>query len=120
MSLSSPSDLDQFDENKNVLHRAEEQESASALTVTDAFTRLVWIDPNSPTLQRKGMAEERIQEEADEGEADDEGEDRDAIEEDRLEEEEDREFEEGEDKEDARIAYEQDIGTESEGKETNL
>jgi len=112
--------LDQFDENKNVLQRAEEQESASALTVTDAFTRLVWIDPNSPTLQRKGMAKERIQEEADEGEADDEGEDRDTIEEDRLEEEEDREFEEGEGKEDARIAYEQDIGTESEGKETNL
>ena len=113
--------MDQFDENKNVLHRAEEQESVSALTVTDAFTRLVWIDPNSPTLQRKGMAEERIQEEADEGEADEEEEDRDTMEEDRREEEEDdRELEEDEDKEDARIAYEQDIRTESEGKETSL
>jgi len=114
--------LDQFDENKNVLHRAEEQESASALTVTDAFTRLVWIDPNSPTLQRKGMTEERIQEEADEGEADEEEEDRDTMEEDRREEEEedDRELEEDEDKEDARKAYEQDIRTEREGKETSL
>ncbi|XP_020612383.1 titin-like isoform X4 [Orbicella faveolata] len=85
------SDLDQFDENENILHRADEQDSANTLSVSDHFTRLVWIDPNSPTLQRKGVAEETAQEENDD------------------EPEDEREQEE---EEDARTAYEMDNATE--------
>lgn len=107
MSLYPLSDLDQFDENKNIVHRADEQESASSLTVTDAFTRLVWIDPNSPTLQRKGVAAEKTEQDVDHDDADDEEEDGDEMEEDL-------------DEEDAKTAYEQDNGTESEGKEARL
>ena len=51
------SDLNQIDENKNILHKSDEEEPASSLNVSDAFNRLVWIDPNSPTFQRKGVAQ---------------------------------------------------------------
>ena len=51
------SDLNQIDENKNILHKSGEEEPASSLNVSDAFNRLVWIDPNSPTFQRKGVAQ---------------------------------------------------------------
>lgn len=94
MSLFPLSDLDQFDENENILHRADEKESANTLTVSDHFTRLVWIDPNSPTLQRRGVTEETTQE--------------------------DYADEEEEDEEDARTAYEQDNSIEAPGKETSL
>lgn len=57
------SDFDQIDENKNILHKSDEEEPASSLNVSDAFTRLVWIDPNSPTLQRKGVPEETTEDE---------------------------------------------------------
>ncbi|XP_022779877.1 titin-like isoform X2 [Stylophora pistillata] len=77
------SDLDEFDENENILHRAHDQEVSNNLTVSDHFTRLVWIDPNSPTLQRKGVVEKPAQD--DNGEQD-----------------------EDEEKEDPRTAYEQD------------
>ena len=99
LTLSPLSDLDQFDENENILHRADEQESANTLSVSDHFTRLVWIDPNSPTLQRKGVAEETTQEE-DDDEPEDEGEE--------------------EDEEDARTAYEMDNAKEEDGKQTSL
>ena len=99
LTLCPLSDLDQFDENENILHRADEQESANTLSVSDHFTRLVWIDPNSPTLQRKGVAEETAQEEDD-----DEPED---------EREQDKE-------EDARTAHEMDNATEEDGKQTSL
>ncbi|XP_015768112.1 PREDICTED: uncharacterized protein LOC107346798 [Acropora digitifera] len=51
------SDLNQIDENKNILHKSDEEEPGSSLNVSDAFNRLVWIDPNSPTFQRKGVAQ---------------------------------------------------------------
>ena len=97
LTLSPLSDLDQFDENENILHRADEQESANTLSVSDHFTRLVWIDPNSPTLQRKGVAEETAQEE------------------DYDEPEDEREQEE----EDARTAYEMDNASE-EGEQSSF
>ena len=100
LTLCPLSDLDQFDENENILHRADEQESPNTLTVSDHFTRLVWIDPNSPTLQRKGVAEETTQEEDD-----DEPED---------------EREQEEEEEDARTAYEMDNASEEDGKQTSL
>ena len=98
LTLSPLSDLDQFDENENILHRADEQESANTLSVSDHFTRLVWIDPNSPTLQRKGVAEETAREEDDD------------------EPEDEREQEE----EDARTAYEMDNASEEEGKQSSF
>ncbi|XP_029197814.2 titin-like isoform X4 [Acropora millepora] len=55
--LKKGSDLNQIDENKNILHKSDEGEPASSLNVSDAFNRLVWIDPNSPTFQRKGVAQ---------------------------------------------------------------
>lgn len=100
LTLYPLSDLDQFDENENILHRADEQESANTLSVSDHFTRLVWIDPNSPTLQRKGVAEETAQEEDD-----DEPED---------------EREQEEEEEDARTAYEMDNASEEEGKQSSF
>ena len=95
--------MDQFDENENIVHRADEQESASSLTVTDAFTRLVWIDPNSPTLQRKGVTEERTRGTYEEEE------DRDEM-----------EAEEKQDEEDAETAYEQDYRAESKGNSSEI
>lgn len=100
LTLSPLSDLDQFDENENIVHRADERESANTLTVSDHFTRLVWIDPNSPTLQRKEVAEETTQEEDD-----DEPED---------------EREEEEEEEDTRTAYEMDNAAGEDGKQTSL
>lgn len=92
MSLSPSSDLDEFDENENILHRAQaQQEVSNNLTVSDHFTRLVWIDPNSPTLQRKGVIEEPAKD------------DKSRLEED-------------EEKEDPRTAYEQDNTSEAAGK----
>lgn len=108
MSLSPLSDLDQFDENENILHRADEQESANTLTVSDHFTRLVWIDPNSPTLQRKGVAEKTTQEKDDDEREEEEEERR------REEEEEDR------DEDDARTAHEQASTPEAVGKKTGI
>ncbi|XP_068695407.1 titin-like isoform X2 [Montipora foliosa] len=81
--VTKASDVDQIDENKNIVPRPDEEEPSSSLTVSDAFTRLVWIDPNSPTLQRKGVAEEAAKEELDDDDdddADDEGEDEDYAE----------------------------------------
>ena len=98
-TLCPLSDLEQFDENENILHRADEQDSANTLTVSDHFTRLVWIDPNSPTLQRKGVPEETTQEEDDD------------------EPEDEREHEE---EDDARTAYEMDNASEEEGKQTTF
>ena len=43
-----------------MVQTADKQGPTNTLAVTDAFTRLVWIDPNSPTLQRKGVADEAI------------------------------------------------------------
>ena len=94
--------MDQFDENENIVHRADEQESANTLTVSDHFTRLVWIDPNSPTLQRKGVPEKTTQDEDD-----------DEHEDERTEEEE-------EDEDDSRTAYEQDNTPEAAGKKAGL
>ena len=99
LTLSPLSDLDQFDENENILHRADEHESANTLSVSDHFTRLVWIDPNSPTLQRKGVAEETAQKEDD----------------DEPEDERDQEEEE-----DARTAYEMHNASEEEGKQSSF
>ena len=95
MSLSPSSDLDEFDENENILHRAQaQQEVSNNLTVSDHFTRLVWIDPNSPTLQRKGVIEEPAKD------------DKSGLEDD-------------EEKEDPRTAYEQDNTSEAAGKGIN-
>lgn len=104
MSLSPLSDLDQFDENENILHRADEQESANTLTVSDHFTRLVWIDPNSPTLQRKGVAEKTTQDEDDDEQEDERG----------------KEEEEDEKKEEMRTAHEQDNTPEAAGKKIGI
>lgn len=93
--------MDQFDENENIVHRADEQESSNTLTVSDHFNRLVWIDPNSPTLQRKGVGEETTQE-ADDDEPEDEG------------------VDEEDEEEDARTAYEQENRTETGGKQIIL
>ena len=112
-------DLDEIDENKNIVHRADQQESTSTLTVTDAFARLVWIDPNSPTLQRRGVVEERTQE-ADHV-AGDEEEDRDDVKDIQDEEEDDGPEMEGErDAKDGSSTYEQDHRTESQGNERSL
>lgn len=97
--------MDQFDVNENIVHRADEQESANTLTVSDHFTRLVWIDPNSPTLQRKGVAEKTTQDEDDDEQQDERG---------KEEEEEDDE------EEDTRTAHEQDNTPEAPGKKTGL
>ena len=79
------------------------QESADTLTVSDHFTRLVWIDPNSPTLQRKGVPEKTTQDEDDDDEH------------------EDQRTEEGEeDEDDSRTAYEQDNTPERAGKTAGL
>lgn len=112
--------MEQIDENENIVHRTEEPESTSTLTVSDAFTRLVWIDPNSPTLQRKGVTEDRP-EEVDHGDVDDEEEDGGDAGKDSDEEKGDsHEMEMEHDEEDARTAYEQENREESEGKLTNL
>ncbi|XP_068729496.1 titin-like isoform X1 [Montipora capricornis] len=101
------SDVDQIDENKNIVPRPDEEEPSSSLTVSDAFTRLVWIDPNSPTLQRKGVAEETAKEELDDDDddADDEGEDEDYAE--KVDQDEDGRGEECDDVENAKMVYEQ-------------
>ena len=112
-------DLDEIDENKNVVHRADQQESTSILPVMDAFARLVWIDPNSPTLKRRGVAEERTQE-ADHDVAGNEEEDRDEVRYDQGEEEYDGHEMEGErDLKDGSSTYEQDHRTESQGNRRN-
>ncbi|KAK2566988.1 Golgi-associated plant pathogenesis-related protein 1 [Acropora cervicornis] len=106
--LDFNTDLNQIDENKNILHKSDEEEPASSLNVSDAFNRLVWIDPNSPTFQRKGVAQATTKDEhhddADdeyEGEADAEVErDEDGIEGDWVE-------------QDARMVHEQENRLES-------
>lgn len=72
------------------------------MNVSDAFNRLVWIDPNSPTFQRKGVAEATTKDEHHD-DADDEyevGGDEDGIEGDWVE-------------QDARMVHEQENGLES-------
>ena len=62
-----------------MVQTADKQEPTNTLTVTDTFTRLVWIDPNSPTLQRKGVADGAIRgvnEEEEEGEEEEEDKDK--------------------------------------------
>ena len=101
----------------------DKQEPTNTLAVTDAFTRLVWIDPNSPTLQRKGVADGAIRgvddEEEEEEEEDDDKikADEDVEDENEMVEEQDDEYEmeDEQDQEDARTAFEEENRVQTEG-----
>ena len=58
--------MEQFDENQNIVHRTDNWENQPALPVNDHFTRLVWIDPQSPILQRKGITKQETDQEGEE------------------------------------------------------
>ena len=106
-----------------MVQTADKQEPTNTLTVTDTFTRLVWIDPNSPTLQRKGVADGAIRG-VDEEEEEEEEEDKDKIkadgdveDENEMVEEQDDEYE-MEDEQyqgDARTAFEEENRVQTEG-----
>ena len=107
-----------------MVQTADKQEPTNTLTVTDTFTRLVWIDPNSPTLQRKGVAGGAIRG-VDEEEEEEEEEDKDKIkadedveDENEMVEEQDDEYEmeEEQDHEDARTAFEEENRVQTEGR----
>lgn len=106
-----------------MVQTADKQEPANTLPVTDAFTRLVWIDPNSPTLQRKGVVDEAIrgvdEEEEKEGEKDNDKikADKDVEGEYEMVEEQDDEYEmeDQQDQEDARTAFEEENRVQTEG-----
>ena len=106
-----------------MVQTADKQEPTNTLTVTDAFTRLVWIDPNSPTLQRKGVADGAIRG-VDEEEEEEEEEDKDKIkadgdveDENEMVEEQDDEYEMEDEQyqEDARTAFEEENRVQTEG-----
>ena len=106
-----------------MVQTADKQEPTNTLAVTDAFTRLVWIDPNSPTLQRKGVADGAIRG-VDEEEEEEEEEDKDKIKADEdvedenetVEEQDDEyEMEDEQDQEDARTAFEEENRVQTEG-----
>ena len=106
-----------------MVQTADKQEPTNTLTVTDTFTRLVWIDPNSPTLQRKGVAEGAIRG-VDEEEEEEEEEDKDKINADEdvedenemvEEQDDDYEMEDEQDQEDARTAFEEENRVQTEG-----
>ena len=106
-----------------MVQTADKQEPTNTLTVTDTFTRLVWIDPNSPTLQRKGVADGAIRG-VDEEEEEEEEEDKDKIkadedveDENEMVEEQDDEYEmeDEQDQEDARTAFEEENRVQTEG-----
>lgn len=106
-----------------MVQTADKQEPTNTLAVTDAFTRLVWIDPNSPTLQRKGVADGAIRG-VDEEEEEEEEEDKDKIKADEdvedenetVEEQDDEyEMEDEQDQEDARTAFEEEKRVQTEG-----
>ena len=110
-----------------MVQTADKQEPTNTLTVTDTFTRLVWIDPNSPTLQRKGVADGAIRgvnEKEEEEEEEEEEEDKDKIkadedveDENEMVEEQDDEYEmeDEQDQEDARTAFEEENRVQTEG-----
>ena len=106
-----------------MVQTADKQEPTNTLAVTGAFTRLVWIDPNSPTLQRKGVADGAIRG-VDEEEEEEEEEDKDKIKADEdvedenetVEEQDDEyEMEDEQDQEDARTAFEEEKRVQTEG-----
>ena len=117
------SDFDHLDVNKNMVQTADTQEPTNTLAVTDAFTRLVWIDPNSPTLQRKGVADGAIRGVDDEEEEEEEEDndkikaDEDVEDENEMVEEQDDEYEmeHKQDQEDARTAFEEENRVQTEG-----
>ena len=107
-----------------MVQTADKQEPTNTLAVTDAFTRLVWIDPNSPTLQRKGVADGAIRgvDEEEEEEEEEEGNDKikadEGVEdENEMVEEQDDEYEmeDEQDQEDARTAFEEENRVQTEG-----
>ena len=108
-----------------MVQTADKQEPTNTLAVTDAFTRLVWIDPNSPTLQRKGVADGAIRGVDDEEEEEEEEEedddkikaDEDVEDENEMVEEQDDEYEmeDEQDQEDARTAFEEENRVQTEG-----
>lgn len=102
-----------------MVQTTDKQEPTNTLTVTDTFTRLVWIDPNSPTLQRKGVADGAIRG-VDEEEEEEEEEDKDKIKadedvEDENEMDDEYEMEDEQDQEDARTAFEEENRVQTEG-----
>ena len=104
-----------------MVQTADKQGPTNTLAVTGAFTRLVWIDPNSPTLQRKGVADEAIRG-VDEEEEEEEDNDKIRVDEDvedeyEMVEEQDVEYEmeDEQDQEDARTAFEEENRAQTEG-----